>query len=52
MLMNNLTGQTKLLFIKKDGHPNTVLHKLCPQLLGPVNVAFENVAGSIRFLYR
>ena len=24
--MNNLTGQTKLLFIKKDGHLNTVLH--------------------------
>ena len=40
MLMNNLTDQTKLLFIKKDGHPNTVLHncELCPQLLGPVKI--------------
>ena len=26
MLKNNLTDQSKLLFIKKDGHPNTVQH--------------------------
>ena len=30
MLMNNLTDQTKLFFIKKDGHPNTVLHNCGP----------------------
>ena len=35
MLMNNLTDQTKLLFIKKDGHPNTVLHNCARSYLVP-----------------
>ena len=38
MLMNNLTDQTKLSFIKKRWASKHGSAQLCPQLLGPVKI--------------